>query len=123
MSKINTFLPSKSPLCIRTVNLQNIIKCCYGLSEAEVNIFMYLFKNGEKDIKELSKKFNRDPSVIYRMLQNLLQCGLVTKKLAKSKIGRSYYVYSSITREELKNCLEEIIERWYKIVKSFISTL
>lgn len=123
MSKINTFLPSKSPLCIRTINLQNILKCCYGLGEVEINIFMYLFENDEKDIKELSKKFNRDPSVIYRMLQNLIECGLVTKKLAKSNIGRSYYVYNSITREKLKKYLEEIIERWYKTVKSFISTL
>ena len=84
---------------------------------------MYLFEKGEKDIKELSKKFNRDPSVIYRMLQKLIEYRLVTKKLVKSRIGRSYYVYISINREKLKKYLEEIIERWYKTVKSFISTL
>lgn len=123
MSKFEVFLPSKSPLCIEKINLQNILKCCYGLSDIEANIFMYLFEKGEKDIKELSKKFNRDPSVIYRMLQKLIEYRLVTKKLVKSRIGRSYYVYISINREKLKKYLEEIIERWYKTVKSFILTL
>jgi len=123
MSKTQIFLPSKSPLCLEKINLHNILKCCFGLSDIEASIFMYLFENGEKDIKELSRKFSRDPSVIYRMLQKLIEYRLVTKKLVKSKKGRSYYIYNSISREKLKKRLEEIIERWYRTVKSFISTL
>lgn len=116
------FLPSQSPLQVRPC-LTAILKCFYGLNQLEVDIFSLILNNGEKNIKQLAEKFERDESVVYRALKTLWELGLLKKKKVKRGIGRPYHVYYPIEKEELRSKLLDIAEGWYRKVKDILESL
>jgi len=109
--------------CRGKVDLDTVLKCCYGLNKVEVAIFNYLRDNGSLSTKELALLLKKDESVICRALQSLIACGLVRRDRVKKGVGRPFYTYRALDSEELKERLLEFIERWYISIRKAIIDL
>lgn len=84
---------------------------------------MNIFTEGEKSVKKLSRKYERDGSVIYRNLKKLCELGLVKKRKVREGVGRPYHVYSAISTGKLQEKLSNMAEKWYKRVKEVLNTM
>ncbi|NIQ07274.1 MAG: hypothetical protein GWO20_16560 [Candidatus Korarchaeota archaeon] len=119
--KVET-IPIGSPLHV-SPSLKSLLRCFYGLNQLEVEIFMYLLKNGPKKVKVLAQKFDRDYSVVYRALKTLCELGIVEKKSQREGIGRPYHLYKTIEEHLLKDKLNEIAKTWQERVHEVLHNI
>lgn len=113
-------IPPKSPLHVDPT-FKGLLRCFYGFNQLEIDIFSYILQNDGEPVKQLSQKFNRDESVVYRALQRLCNLGLVKKEQVKEGVGRPYFLYHPIAKKKLKEKLMRIAETWYETVKEALS--
>jgi len=81
----------------REIDVHEVLKFLYGLSESDVRVLHYLLENGKAiTIEELSKNLNVSKASVSKSLKNLYEMGLVKKeKLVEkeSRKGRPSYLY------------------------------
>lgn len=75
----------------------------YGLSEREVNVLLYLAKNGAKTVEDLEKELGLSAQLINKYLVHLYEKGFIKRtKDTTNKVGRPRYIYFVQNLEELK---------------------
>ena len=94
-----------------------IIKAAYALSENELEIMMCIKNIQPVDIKGIAEIIPKDRATISRSIQRLMGIGVVRKTKINLERGGFKYLYSSMSVEELKTKLMELIKlvRIYKI--------
>ncbi len=88
-----------------------IIKAAYALSENELEIMMCIKNIQPVDIKGIAKIIPKDRATISRSIQRLMGIGIVRKTKINLERGGFKYLYSSMSVEELKIKLIELINR------------
>lgn len=107
----------------KTFDLEQIIKCSFGLTKTEFTIFLLLLKQKKEFTSEdLSKKLNLDQSTIQRAIKLLHKKSLVFRGQINLSGGGYVFVYKSKDRDYLTKRLYEIIDGWSKGVKKEINS-
>lgn len=122
MEKKVESIPSESPLYVEP-SLKGILECFYGLNELQVNLFHHILTQGRQKVKDLSEKFGRDESVVYRALKSLCELGLLEKESVKNGIGRPYHQYHAVKKNKLREKLLTIAEEWFKRIKKILERI
>ena len=100
-----------------------IIKAAYALSENELEIMMCIKNIQPVDIKGIAEIIPKDRATISRSIQRLMGIGIVRKTKINLDRGGFKYLYSSMSVEELKTKLLELINRISQNMKYAISNL
>ena len=106
------------PESIKDVNsCQDLVQCAYSLNDFEVEVYDRLLETGPVFANDLADEMGRDRSTVYRALQKMLSCGLVLRATRSIARGGYFHVYRAITRQELKEKLEDCVDSWYNRLK------
>ncbi len=100
-----------------------IIKAAYALSENELEIMMCIKNIQPVDIKGIAEIIPKDRATISRSIQRLMGIGVVRKTKINLERGGFKYLYSSMSVEELKTKLMELIHRISHNMEIAISNL
>ncbi len=100
-----------------------IIKAAYALSENELEIMMCIKNIQPVDIKGIAEIIPKDRATISRSIQRLMGIGVVRKTKINLERGGFKYLYSSMSVEELKTKLLELITRISQNMEYSISNL
>lgn len=87
-----------------------------SLTPTQLQVYVYLLKNGPKPIIDISSELKKDRGVIYKHLESLMRTGLVEREMSKN-------VYIARPIEDLKKLLSEVAEDNYKKKKQEIDIL
>ncbi len=107
----------------KDVTCFDIIKAAYALSENELEIMMCIKNSQPVDIKTLTDIIPKDRATISRSIQRLMGIGIVRKTKINLERGGFKYLYSSLSVDELKNKLTELINRIAENMEIAISNL
>jgi predicted transcriptional regulator len=69
---------------------------------------------------DLADRLGRDRSTVYRSLQKLVSCQVVTKETRSLERGGYFHVYAAVPREVLRERLEHCVEEWHTRVMSLL---
>ncbi len=107
----------------KDVTCFDIIKAAYALSENEIEIMMCIKNMQPADIKTITDIIPKDRATISRSIQRLIGIGIVRKTKINLERGGFKYLYSSLSVEELKTKLKELINRISENMECAISNL
>jgi predicted transcriptional regulator len=107
----------------KDVTCFDIIKAAYALSENELEIMMCIKSIQPADIKAITEIIPKDRATISRSIQRLIGIGIVRKTKINLDRGGFKYLYSSLSVEELKSKLRELIQRISENMDVAISNL
>lgn len=109
----------------KNIEFDDLLRCSFQLNKTELNLFKFLFELGEEDlleITEISKKLKLDRSTIQKAIKNLIARNLVFRKQINLDTGGYRFYYRIKNKIEIKHRMHEIIESWYKLVKTNIES-
>lgn len=104
------------------VTCADVVRCAYDLRDPEVAVFDALQK-GPATSEAIAARLGKDPSVVYRNLQRLVQCGLVTKEARTLDGGGYLFEYASLPKAEVKRRLHACIEEWSATMRRAVAKL
>jgi len=107
----------------KEVNLFDVFRFCYGLSESEARILMALLESNHKTAQDLEQKLQLSMALVSRSLNGLLSKGLVKRtKETGNNTGRPRYVYFIPDPNELKDRLAREIENCTNDIRNLVTT-
>lgn len=101
----------------------DVLKCAFSLGDPELDVYRALLSNGPMRSDELADFMGKGPSTIYRSLQRLVSCGMVLRESRNIPAGGSYFIYRAKDREQLREevrgCMERMMERVERLLDRF----
>ncbi len=99
------------------IDMRHNIKCCYKLSESDVDVFLKILEiRRPVTSQELSKILKVSKTTVDGCLKRLADIGLIIRKKSENgKIGRPTYIYYLPTgieekiESDLKKCAEQML--------------
>ncbi len=91
----------------------DLVRCMYNLTELDMEALGLLLREGPAKAEDLAERLGRDRSTVYRSLQKMVSCQIVTKDVRNLDRGGYYHVYSSTPRQLIRDRLEHCIEEWH----------
>ena len=107
----------------KKIDLDEIIKCGLGLSQAEVKIFKYFINHSnQKDIQTstIAKELNLNLSTIQKATKKLYEKNVLEKYQKNLEKGGYIYVYSLKPKDEIKKIILHLLENFQSKVKEEI---
>ena len=89
----------------------DIIKATYALSDNELEVMMCIKHSQPTDIQTIKETIPKDRATISRSIQTLISIGFVKKTQFNLERGGFKYLYSSLSTEEMKVKIKELIQR------------
>ncbi|MFW9851414.1 MAG: helix-turn-helix domain-containing protein [Candidatus Thorarchaeota archaeon] len=83
-----------------------IFEFIFGLKPLHIHIYFYTL-NQKRTIKEISNRVSRDRTTVVRLVQSLIEHGLINKESEILPTGGLRHIYSAIPQELLKEKLKE----------------
>lgn len=107
----------------REFNLDQIIKCSFGLTKAEYSLLTSALEYKEEyfTAEELSKKIGLNLSTVQRGVKKLYEEKVLQRKQNNLEGGGYIYIYKVIPRQELRKLLLKTINNWTKRVETEIN--
>jgi len=87
--------------------LDQVLRCTFGLSRAELVALKELLKTDESTVEELAARLKKDRTTVQRALASMTHAGLVRRRQYNLSGGGYQYAYSSLPKEEIKRRVEE----------------
>ncbi|UCC93471.1 MAG: HTH domain-containing protein [Thermoplasmata archaeon] len=98
----------------------DLLRCMYNLSDMDMEALRLLLDEGPFKAEDLADRLGRDRSTVYRSLQKLVSCQVISKETRSLKRGGYYHVYAAVPREVLRERLEHCIEQWHSRVSMLL---
>lgn len=95
------------------VSCAEVVQCAYDLGDQEVRVFEALNNLGPSRTEEIAKAVGKDPSVVYRNMQKLVSCGIVTKHKRSLPEGGYFHAYEALPKSEVKRRLRACVDDWH----------
>jgi predicted transcriptional regulator len=99
----------------------DLLRCMYNLSDLDLEVLRLLLDEGASKAEVLADRLDRDRSTVYRSLQKMVSCQVVTKETRSLERGGYYHVYASVPRDLLKERLSHCIQEWHERVTSLLA--
>lgn len=91
----------------------DIVQCTFDLSEQDVRTYEVVNNLGRARTEEIAQALGKDPSVVYRGLQRLVECGVVVKKKEALSEGGYFFAYHAKPRREVRAMLRACVDDWH----------
>lgn len=105
-----------SKLQIDRMDEDRLLTCLLSLNELEGEVLFYLFSHPQSTTKEIAGAVKKHRSTVQKALEQLLSQGLALRKA--NSLPRGYaYMYSAISKKELKKTIVEDVKEWCKIIE------
>ncbi len=99
-------------------NLKCILKCAFGISCLEMEVYLTLLKSPELDVSTIAEKLGKDNSSVYKALKNLMDRGLVKREYRILRGGGYKYVYKAVDFDKFKEITVRMLKRWLDDIKN-----
>jgi len=108
----------------KEIDLVDVLKFCYDLSETDTQMLLKLVKGNEYDVDELAKELGLSKATINRSLNRLVELGFVFRRRERRQsVGRPKYKYYVEDPQSLVEKLKNDMERCAEVMKQHISKL
>lgn len=101
----------------------DVVQCAFDLGEQELGVYEAVNNLGACKTGDVARVVGRDASVVYRHLQKLMRCGIVTKEKRTIAEGGYFYVYAALPKTQVKARLRECVDDWHAQMKRAIGRL
>lgn len=109
-------LPEKGASC------KELIRCLLGLKDIDMRAYRELLESEQGvTADEMGDLLDRERSTAYRSLQRLVGCGLARKETRTIKEGGYFYIYKSVTPQDVKDVAEECLDEWYSELRKAVN--
>jgi predicted transcriptional regulator len=98
----------------------DLLRCMYNLSDMDMEALRLLLAGGPFKAEDLAERLGRDRSTVYRSLQKMVSCQVISKETRSLERGGYYHVYAAVPREVLKERLEHCIHEWHSRVTKLL---
>jgi predicted transcriptional regulator len=98
----------------------DLLRCMYNLTDMDMEVLRLLLKDGPARAEDLADRLGRDRSTVYRSLQKMVSCQVVSKETRSLERGGYYHVYTSAPRDLLKERLSHCLEEWHGRVTNLL---
>jgi predicted transcriptional regulator len=100
----------------KEVGLLDALLFCYDISDTDFKVLKESIKNGPINEDEVAAELKLSKASVNRSLNKLLSIGFVQRmKDQSSKVGRSRFIYSAISSDEIVNKVSRDFEYCAKI--------
>ena len=95
-------------------NLDDIIKCCLGLTRSEFVVMRYFLDNPEAEFNSnaLSLKLNLGLTTLQKCLKKLSEKNIIIRRQKNLEGGGYTFCYSVNSKSEIRNILKSIMRNW-----------
>jgi len=108
----------------KEIDLVDVLKFCYDLSETDTQILLKLVKGDEYDVDKLAKELGLSKATVNRSLNKLVELGFVLRRRERRQsVGRPKYKYYVEDSQSLVEKLKNDMERCAEVMKQHISKL
>jgi len=108
----------------KEIDLVDVLKFCYDLSETDTQILLKLVKGNEYDVDKLAKELGLSKATVNRSLNKLVELGFVLRRRERRQsVGRPKYKYYVEDSQSLVEKLKNDMERCAEVMKQHISKL
>ncbi len=103
-------------------DINEIIKCGFGLTRSEYKIFHFLVKNPQKeaDTNKISKQTGFDLTTVQKAVKKIYGHGLIIRRQKNLAKGGYTFTYMIKSKEEIRDAIKKIIRNWTKTVEENI---
>jgi len=110
---------------LEELNCENLLGCFYNLNDLDRKVYFLLTRSRSPLTNDdIAKALKKDKTAVYRSLQKLLTCGLISKTKKTYEKRPSYnYLYQAVDLRIVKKRLREDLERWYITAENLIENL
>ena len=107
----------------KKIEMNQVIKCGFGLSRADFKLMDFMLKNNEKyfTTHELSRKLNLNLSTIQRGVKKLHEKAVIDRKQINLEGGGYLFTYQVKSKKDVRNVLLSIVRNWTKNVEAEIN--
>jgi predicted transcriptional regulator len=116
---VNQF-PTEPQMAAGAETCTDLLRCMYNLSDLDMEVLKLLLNEGPARAEDLADSLERDRSTVYRSLQKMVSCQVVTKESRSLERGGYYHVYASVPRDLLRDRLSHCIEEWHDRVTALL---
>ena len=108
----------------KEINLVDVLKFCYDLSETDTQILLKLVKGNEYDVDELAKELGLSKATVNRSLNKLVELGFILRRRERRQsVGRPKYKYYVENPQNLIEKLKSDMEKCAEVMKQHVSRL
>ena len=116
---VNKF-PAEPQMAAGAESCTDLLRCMYNLTDLDMQVLQLLLKEGPARAEDLADRLGRDRSTVYRSLQKMVSCQVVSKETRSLERGGYYHVYTSVPRDLLRERLSHCIAEWHSRVTSLL---
>ena len=98
----------------------DLLRCMYNLSDMDMEVLRLLLAEGPFRAEDLAERLGKDRSTVYRSLQKLVSCQVISKETKSLERGGYYHVYATVPRDVLRERLEHCVEEWHSRVSMLL---
>jgi predicted transcriptional regulator len=92
----------------------------YNLSDMDMEALRLLLAEGPFKAEDLAERLERDRSTVYRSLQKLVSCQVISKETRSLDRGGYFHVYAAVPKDVLRERLEHCIQEWHSRVSTLL---
>ncbi|MCK4247891.1 MAG: hypothetical protein KAV48_01735 [Methanomicrobia archaeon] len=108
-----------SKMQLDSLNKNELILCLLGLNELEGKVLLFLLKNPNSRVVDISESLGKHRTSVQKTLSQLINRGLIMRKAINLRRGYNF-VYYPISKEKIKENLLKDVETWSELVKGRI---
>lgn len=102
----------------KNIKIENIIKCSFNLSKADMELFKFFLRNENKAFSsnELKKELEFELSTIQKGLKRMYDSQILNKTQKNLEKGGYIFEYNIKSKTEIKKIILEIVNIWVEEV-------
>lgn len=107
----------------KKISLEQIILCSFEISKTMFKILVYLLKRKEPiTIVKIAEDLSLERSTVQKSISALLQKNLIARRQINLKSGGYRFTYFAKDKNDIKNKILMITEKWYSSVKNTVES-
>ncbi len=97
----------------KKINVDDIIRCSFGLSKSELSLFLLLQKKSSfLSAQQVADLIGKDITTSQRLLKRLYSVGVIDRRQHNLKKGGYTYIYMVYDRSIIKDKLKRAVTNW-----------
>ncbi len=99
------------------IEFKDLLRCSFQLNKTEYNVMMFLLKTDKQfTATKLAEVMQLDRTTVQKAIKKLAEKELVIRKQENLDKGGYLFHYKIFNKEEIKQRMKNIVERWHDAV-------
>jgi predicted transcriptional regulator len=101
----------------KDIEFKDLLRCSFNLNKSEYNVFMFLLKTGKiYTAYRIAAIMHLDRTTIQKAIKKLAEKDLVVRKQENLDKGGYLFHYGINNKDDIKQKMDNIVEKWYDAV-------